>query len=138
SPRVRWAALMAALVLAQGGPAIRAQQPPPSAPAYNPNATYGRPTSRTQGTAQLTTAPPVAPSVNVAGYAPPPASPAYAVPAVGYVPYYSSPMEGYLNGAANVTTANAQYQVTIQQARLLREQSYQASLETRRRTLEEH
>jgi hypothetical protein len=47
-------------------------------------------------------------------------------------------VEGYLNGAANVTTANAQYQVTIQQARLLREQSYQASLETRRRTLEEH
>src|SRR5204863_4563 len=99
---------MATLALLQRGPAVRAQQPPPGAPAYNPNATYGQPTARTQGTAQLTTAPPVAPSVNVANYAPP----AVAAPAYGYVPYSSSPMEGYLNGAANLTTANAQYQVT--------------------------
>jgi hypothetical protein len=73
--------------------------------------------------------------VNIANFAPPPASPALAVPAFGWVPY-TTPMEGYLNGAANLTTANAQYQVTIQQARLLREQSRQAALETHRRTLE--
>jgi hypothetical protein len=52
--------------------------------------------------------------VNVANFAPPPTSPAYGVPVAGWVPNYTTPMEGYLNGAANVTTANAQYQVTIQ------------------------
>jgi hypothetical protein len=56
-------------------------------------------------------------------------------PFYGYGPS-SNPYGGYLNGAAALTTANANYQVTIQQARLLREQSRQAALETYRRERE--
>jgi hypothetical protein len=48
-----------------------------------------------------------------------------------------NPYEGYLNGAANLTTANAQYQLTIQQARLEREKSRRSALQTRRDTLAE-
>jgi hypothetical protein len=49
----------------------------------------------------------------------------------------SNRFEGYLNGAANVTTANAQYQMITQQARLVREQANQSSLDTRRKTEEQ-
>src|SRR5436305_14754065 len=59
----------------------------------------------------------------------------YGAPVYGYAPNYN-PYGGYLNGAAALTTANAQYQLTIQQARLLREQSRQAALETYRREQE--
>jgi hypothetical protein len=57
----------------------------------------------------------------------------------GYGPttWRQTPMQGYLNGAANVTTANAEYQQTIQQARLTREQANRSHLQTRRATLEE-
>lgn len=48
-----------------------------------------------------------------------------------------NPYQGYLNGAANVTFANARYQVMIQQARLLREQARRSALQTRRAVLEE-
>jgi len=48
-----------------------------------------------------------------------------------------TPAQGYLNGAANLTLANAQYEVLIQQARIMREQANQAALETRRRALEQ-
>ncbi len=48
-----------------------------------------------------------------------------------------TPYEGYLNGAANMTTANAQYQLTIQQAKLEREKARRSSLQTRRDTLAE-
>jgi hypothetical protein len=50
---------------------------------------------------------------------------------------YANPYYGYLKGVADVTTANAQYWKTIQEARLLREQSYRSALETRRKIIEE-
>jgi hypothetical protein len=59
----------------------------------------------------------------------------------GYFPYVAgpgtNPFYGYLSGAAEVTTANAQYQLTIQQARVVREQARQAQLETRRRMFDQ-
>jgi hypothetical protein len=48
-----------------------------------------------------------------------------------------NPYEGYLQGAASVTKANAQYQLTIQQAKLVREQARQESLKTRRAMMEQ-
>jgi hypothetical protein len=48
-----------------------------------------------------------------------------------------NPYQGYLNGAANVTTANAQYQLTIQQAKLAREEARRSALRTRREAIEE-
>jgi hypothetical protein len=51
--------------------------------------------------------------------------------------WMQNPYEGYMNGAANVTMANAQYQQTIQQAKLTREQARRSSLETRRAAIEE-
>ncbi|MGH7224694.1 MAG: hypothetical protein ACRELF_15840, partial [Gemmataceae bacterium] len=51
--------------------------------------------------------------------------------------WMQNPYQGYLNGAASVTTANARYQLTIQQAKLVREQARRSALETRRATLEE-
>jgi hypothetical protein len=51
--------------------------------------------------------------------------------------WMQNPYEGYLNGAANITTANAQYQQTIQQAKLTREQAKRSSLQTRRAALDE-
>ena len=49
----------------------------------------------------------------------------------------NTPMQGYMNGAANVTTANAQYQMTIQQAKQEREKARRSALQTRRATIEE-
>ncbi len=51
--------------------------------------------------------------------------------------YAANPYYGYLRGAADVTTANAQYQLIIQQARLERERANQEHLVTRRRIIEE-
>lgn len=66
----------------------------------------------------------------------------YGVPAAGYYgnpygTYIQSPYEGYLNGVANVTTANAEYQQTIQEARLSKEKANQEYLTTRRKALEQ-
>jgi hypothetical protein len=64
----------------------------------------------------------------------------------GYYPYgglgwgtqwMQNPYEGYLNGAANLTTANAQYQLTIQQAKQAREEARRSALQTRRAAIEE-
>ena len=57
----------------------------------------------------------------------------------GYGPttWRQTPYQGYLNGAANVTTANAQYQLTIQQAKQAREEARRSALQTRRATMEE-
>jgi hypothetical protein len=52
-------------------------------------------------------------------------------------PAFANPFYGYLKGVADVTTANAQYWKTIEEARLLREQSYRSQLETRRKIIEE-
>jgi hypothetical protein len=49
-----------------------------------------------------------------------------------------NPYEGYLSGAASVTTANAQYQLTIQQAKLLRQEYIRSTLQTRRAVIEEY
>ncbi len=54
-----------------------------------------------------------------------------------YYPYYSDPINGYLRGVADVTTANAQYRVTIERAKLLNEQVMQARTENRRRIFDE-
>ena len=51
--------------------------------------------------------------------------------------WMQNPYEGYLNGAANVTTANAQYQLTIQQAKLAREEARRSALQTRRAAIQE-
>jgi hypothetical protein len=48
-----------------------------------------------------------------------------------------NPYEGYLSGVASVTNANAQYQVTIQQARLLREEATRSAFQTRRAAIEQ-
>ncbi len=45
--------------------------------------------------------------------------------------WMQNPYQGYLQGAADVTTANAQYQQTIQQARITREEARRSSLKTR-------
>jgi hypothetical protein len=49
--------------------------------------------------------------------------------------WMQNPYEGYLSGAANVTMANAQYQQTIQQARLTREEARRSALETRKQAI---
>ncbi len=51
--------------------------------------------------------------------------------------WMQNPYEGYLNGAANMTMANAQYQQGIQQAKLTREESRRSALQTRRAAIEE-
>jgi hypothetical protein len=48
-----------------------------------------------------------------------------------------NPYEGYLNGAAAMTTANAEYQRTIQQAKLLREEAVRSRMDTRKRMIEQ-
>ncbi len=50
---------------------------------------------------------------------------------------FANPFYGYLQGVADVTTANAKYWKTIEEGRLLREQSYRSALETRRKIIEE-
>jgi len=48
-----------------------------------------------------------------------------------------NPYQGYLQGAASITSASAQYRQTIQQARLTRQEAIRSSLETRRAMIEE-
>jgi hypothetical protein len=48
-----------------------------------------------------------------------------------------NPYQGYLQGAADLTRAEAQYWQTIQQARLTRQESIRSSLQTRRAMIEE-
>jgi len=67
------------------------------------------------------------------GYSPGPYNNPYYNP---YLPYYD-PYGGYLMGVASVTNANAQYQVTIQQARMVQQQANQAAIETRRRMFDQ-
>jgi len=86
----------------------------PIAPYYNP---YAGPTS------------PYGPTP---GYSTNPYSP-YVSPYGGYV----DPLGGYLSGAANAINALNTYQKGRQEAALLREQVYQARIDTRRRQFEE-
>lgn len=55
----------------------------------------------------------------------------------GATQWMQNPYEGYLNGAANLTNANAQYQLTIQQAKQAQEEARRSALRTRRETIEE-
>lgn len=48
-----------------------------------------------------------------------------------------NPYQGYLSGAASITRANADYQKTIQQAKLTRQEFIRSSLQTRRAMIEE-
>jgi hypothetical protein len=48
-----------------------------------------------------------------------------------------NPYEGYLNGAAGITTANAEYQRTIQEAKLLREEAVRSRMDTRKKMIEQ-
>jgi hypothetical protein len=48
-----------------------------------------------------------------------------------------NPYQGYLQGAADITRANAQYYQTLQQAKLTRQEAIRSSLETRRAMIEE-
>lgn len=78
---------------------------------------------------------------------PPPPPPGGYLPAVGgYGAGYgygsggytnTTRAQGYLNGAANLTTANAQYELTIQQAKQQREEARRSALKTRKATIEE-
>jgi hypothetical protein len=48
-----------------------------------------------------------------------------------------NPYEGYLKGSAEVEKANAEYEQTIQQARLVREETRRSALQTRRAMIEQ-
>ncbi|MFQ3649300.1 MAG: hypothetical protein SNJ75_03125 [Gemmataceae bacterium] len=50
--------------------------------------------------------------------------------------FIQDPLNGYLTGVASVTAATGQYWMSVQQARLLREQSRQMSYETARKRVE--
>jgi hypothetical protein len=92
----------------------------PTAPAYNPYYGGG------YGGATLTNNP-YSGSGGYGGYGG--SNPSSTTPPSGTTDSY----QGYLYGAAAVTSANGQYQVQIQQARLLHEQYRQAAANTRRK-----
>jgi hypothetical protein len=52
-------------------------------------------------------------------------------------PSFANPFFGYLQGVADVTIANAKYWKIIEEARLIREETYRSHLETRRKIIEE-
>jgi hypothetical protein len=124
-------AALHAVVLAQQPP-----PPPPPAPGYNPNSGAVRqPTAQLQATSQ--------PTVNLQSNVPI-FNPTYPnAPQGGYgYPFggfgaYGSRTGAYLQGVANVTVANAQYQMTTQQARIVRQQANREQLLTNRATMEE-
>jgi hypothetical protein len=105
-----------------------------TAPSYNPYSTaVVQPTGYPGAQAQSTMP---APPSNVPIF-----NPAYPnAPSGGWNPYGGSYMGrygGYLQGAANMTVANAQYQLTTQQARIVQQQADREALQTRRDTINE-
>jgi hypothetical protein len=56
---------------------------------------------------------------------------------LGNVQWMMNPYQGYLQGAASITRANADYYKTIQQAKLTREEARRSALQTRRAMIEE-
>ncbi len=120
-----------AAVLAALGVILPASAQPP---AQAPPSRFQQPPPQTQGSARA--------AVPAAAFTGPAMYPMPAPASGGYNPWgwgwgAGSPFEGYLNGAANVTLANAQYQMITQQARLVREQARQSELDTRRKTMEQ-
>jgi hypothetical protein len=121
-----------------------AQQPAPLPPPINVNVPNFNPGSGAV----------LQPGATLNGQVQPPVSlqstvpifnPAYPnAPGGGYGGYgygggggYGRGLGGYLNGAANLTVANAQYQLTTQQAKIVREQARREAIETRRATMQE-
>jgi hypothetical protein len=132
----------AAVLLAALAVSLSAAQPPAPRVPYTfdpygpapPRFSWQQPTQQTQGSARA--------AVPAGAYTGPAMYPMPAPSSGGYNPWgwgwgASNPYEGYLNGAANVTLANAQYQMITQQARLVREQANQSHLDTRRQTIEQ-
>jgi hypothetical protein len=56
---------------------------------------------------------------------------------LGMTQWMQNPYEGYLQGAADITRANAEYYKGIQQAKMTRQEAIRSSLETRRAMIEE-
>ena len=54
-----------------------------------------------------------------------------------FTQWMMNPYEGYLSGVSSVTNANARYQVTINQARLLRQEAIRSAFQTRRAAIEQ-
>jgi hypothetical protein len=112
-------------------------QAPPPAPGYNPNsAAVRQPTAYLQASAPPSTA---SLQSNVPIF-----NPAYPnVPSGGGYPFGwggglgMGRYGGYMQGAANLTVANAQYNLTTQQARIVRQQANREQLLTNRATMEE-
>jgi hypothetical protein len=52
--------------------------------------------------------------------------------------YYETELGGYLRGTADVVTAQGKYLASLQQAGLLKEQTRQAAIETRRKSFDEY
>jgi hypothetical protein len=135
------AVLLTAAVL---GPAA-GQQPAPTpapescAPTFNPRSTAVRPPTATLDASAQTTIPLLS-TVPIFNPAYPPAPSGggwypgwgWGLGGPGTNAYY-----GYLQGAADLTVANAQYQLTIQQARIVREQANREAIATRRATLQQ-
>jgi hypothetical protein len=125
-----WASTLSPLFAFQPPPA-----PGPQPGMYNPrSAAVQAPPQQTQGSSQA--------AIASLQSTVPIFNPAYPNPSNGgggYYPYgggYTTPTEGYLNGAANVTVANAQYQLTTQQARIVKEQANREMLATRRAAMD--
>jgi hypothetical protein len=135
---VRWSLLTVACAATAG--LTQAQQPfgypslgNSTAPNYNPNsAAVLQPTATPAPQAQSTMP---APRSNVPIF-----NPAYPTPpggGYGWGGGYMGRYGGYLQGAADVTVANAQYQLTTQQARIVRQQADREALQTQRATINE-
>jgi hypothetical protein len=127
--------LAASLVQAQQQP----QQPPPQPPQpqqqpppqfrYTPQSPVGVSQTQAVTASTLPAQPPFAfnPYLNSGGgFWPGP-----------YGNVIQSPVSGYLQGAAALTTANAQYESIMQSARLQQQQVYSAKTDNRRRMFEE-
>jgi hypothetical protein len=54
-----------------------------------------------------------------------------------FTQWMMNPYEGYLSGAASLTKADAQYQLTISQAKLMRQEAIRSAFQTRRAAIEE-
>jgi hypothetical protein len=131
----------AAAVLAGAGLAgLVSAQPPPPMPLPDPNVPAFNPASaviRQPGAALDAQTPPVGSLRSTV----PIFNPAYPNAPGGWGGWgggsYGLGLGGYLQGAANLTVANAQYQLTTQQAKIVREQARREAIETRRATLQQ-
>ncbi len=128
--------LIVAVALGVTGPSVpravaqQAKLPPPPGtfvPATTP--APGGPATNAGNLGQKVQPPPA--YVGNRGYQVPPTA---VVPSYGA--YVESPAGGYLRGAADLTAAQGQYLNDVQSARTGREQSYQASMDTRRKQIE--